>query len=70
MIDKKINRLQEVGEYFYRRMDKDPVGAIAKVRSLKTDEYLDQSDVDTVKSSIFIDGGGKLQNPNIVSATF
>ncbi len=67
MESRRLKRLQEIGEFFCQMLDSDPVDAIARVRSLKTDEYLDQGDVDTIKSSIFIDGGGKVNNPNIVN---
>lgn len=61
-----LKQFQKLSNELYQRLDIDPSAAVSEVRSLTPNDELDKSDLDVLKSSIFIDGGSQLRDSEIV----
>lgn len=67
MSDGRTRQLQDLRRLLYRKLDVDASKAISEARLLTPTGELGQSDVDVLKSCIFIDGGAQLRQPEVVA---
>lgn len=67
MKDEQFKQLQQLGQALYRKMDVDPSGAISEARSLRPVGNINPTDVDSLRSCIFVDGGARLRDAAIVA---